>query len=719
MDREQAKAYAKSCLSSYLTQRGLPLNKPFRCLDPGHNDSNPSMSFDKVNNRVVCFSCGVKYDIFDLVKIDYNISDDREAFKRTYELLNISVDNDNGSALDWNATIGGGKNKGTAPQQKAPAAPTSSPTPAPMNAPNEPEKLKEYPIITEYINECAARAGETDYFSRRGLSAALVQRFSLGYDPSFDPSAGKAPSCTRWKAVTIPNGERFCIIRNTEPTASGNNRYRKIGNNRLWNTEALYSADRKPVFITEGEFDALSIMEAGGEALALGSTTNYQQLLALIDGRKQPFNKPLVLALDNDEAGNKAADALAEGLQKRGVIFYRENVCGAYKDANEALLTDREGFAAAIAYINDTERREYAKNSAAGHIQEFMNGINESVNTPHISTGFEKLDQALDGGLYEGLYTLGAISSLGKTTFLLQMIDQIAQSGKDCLIFSLEMARSQLMARSISRLTLLQVLEQGGDVRNAKSERGITAGERYFNYSSAEMNLIQGAISQYADYAGHIYIHEGVGDIGIEQIKQTVTKHIAITGEAPVVLIDYLQILAPYDPRMTDKQNTDKAVIELKRLSRDYKLPIICISSFNRDNYRVEVSESSFKESGAIEYSSDVLLGLQLKGAGSLEREDIDAALRADPRQIELKIIKNRSGQRNIKVFFEYFPVFNYYREVEGSETAPRITVQPANTVTVSYTGRRKRKKAEEPKTQPKGENGLVYSSPGEDSAEE
>ena len=45
-----------------------------------------------------------------------------------------------------------------------------------------------------------------------------------------------------------------------------------------------------------------------------------------------------------------------------------------------------------------------------------------------------------------------------------------------------------------------------------------------------------------------------------------------------------------------------------------------------------------------------MLIGLQLKGAGNLQKSDIDEALQANPRQIELKIIKNRSGQRNIKV---------------------------------------------------------------------
>jgi replicative DNA helicase len=62
----------------------------------------------------------------------------------------------------------------------------------------------------------------------------------------------------------------------------------------------------------------------------------------------------------------------------------------------------------------------------------------------------------LDDGLYEGLYIVGAMSSLGKTTFVTQIGDQIANNGTDVLIFSLEMSRYELMAKSISRLTLTE-----------------------------------------------------------------------------------------------------------------------------------------------------------------------------------------------------------------------------------------------------------------------
>jgi len=218
----------------------------------------------------------------------------------------------------------------------------------------------------------------------------------------------------------------------------------------------------------------------------------------------------------------------------------------------------------------------------------------------------------LEGGLYEGLYIIGAISSLGKTTFVLQIADQIAQQGQDILIFSLEMARSELMAKSMSRITF----DLSKDPRNAKTTRGITTGKRYQNYNPVERELIKASIKAYGEYANHIFINEGMGDIGALEIKETVKKHINITGKSPVVIIDYLQLIAPYEIRATDKQNTDKAVMELKRLSRDYKIPVIGISSFNRQNYNQPVSMEAFKESGAIEYSSDVLLGLQLKGQG-------------------------------------------------------------------------------------------------------
>ena len=318
---------------------------------------------------------------------------------------------------------------------------------------------------------------------------------------------------------------------------------------------------------------------------------------------------------------------------------------------------------------SESAHRAYRnKYTAAASIEAFKKGIKDSANIPAISTGFKELDKILDGGLYEGLYCLGAISSLGKTTLILQIADNLAKQGKDVLIFSLEMAKTELMAKSISRLTYQNA---NGHPEYAKTMRGITTGSRYVNYSEGEKNLIANSIEEYQTYANRIFIHEGIGDIGINQIRSIIENHIEVTKNRPIVFIDYLQILAPYDMRATDKQNIDKAITELKRMSRDYKIPVIGVSSFNRESYKSggtnlgKVSQSDFKESGAIEYSADVLIGLEFAAAGETGYTE-SAEKRKNPRRIRLVVLKNRNGRAWENTEFDYYPLFNYFEESDG-----------------------------------------------------
>jgi replicative DNA helicase len=196
-------------------------------------------------------------------------------------------------------------------------------------------------------------------------------------------------------------------------------------------------------------------------------------------------------------------------------------------------------------------------------------------------------------------------------------------------------------------------------IKLSKTVRGILSGKRYVKYSNEDKNLISKAISAYEKYADRIFIMQGTGDIGIEQIKQEVYKHMKFTKRRPVVIIDYIQIMSPFNVYLNDKQNMDRNILELKRLSRDCRIPIIGISSFNRASYKdEEVSMQAFKESGAIEYSSDVLIALQLLG----DKKD-ETAKRKFPRDIELKILKNRNGSIG-DVNFKYYTYYNYFQEV-------------------------------------------------------
>lgn len=307
---------------------------------------------------------------------------------------------------------------------------------------------------------------------------------------------------------------------------------------------------------------------------------------------------------------------------------------------------------------------QYKGANARDNIDDFIDGINNKANTPPTSTGFPLFDEVLSGGMREGLTVIGAISSLGKTTMAQQIADNVAQSGRDVLFISLEMARSELMSKSISRETLLEVLENDGDIRNAKTSIGITDASKHKNYSKDEKKLINTAIERYNEYAGHIYIVEAFGQIGFQDVRELVKIHHEKTGQAPIVVIDYLQIMKPDDPRATDKSNTDKAVNGLKQISRDFKTTIIAISSLNRESYNRPMSLTAFKESGAIEYSSDVLIGLDFtKMLENSNEMDFEEEKDKVPRNITLTILKNRNGRTGKRINYLYDPRFNYFEE--------------------------------------------------------
>ena len=445
----------------------------------------------------------------------------------------------------------------------------------------------------------------------------------------------------------------------------------------IFNLSALHQKEL-PIIVVEGEIDAMSIESAGFPSVGLGSIVMTKRFVHYAS--QNPPVQPVLVCLDTDmnEQGQKAQIELLEGLRAAGIEACNIDIKAGCKDANEALVKlGIDQFTAMVQQkVKDAvdeikkeaemERRKYLEEECAiKYVKEFWDEIHQQNQEKFIRTGFDHIDLLLDGGLYPGLYVLGAISSLGKTTMLLQIADSIARSGRDVLIFSLEMSRKELIGKSISRLTL----EMDMNIELAKTYRGVTNGNFYKSYSMDERKQIVDAVRDYyGNIAPNVFLIEGMGDIGAVDVAKRVANHICMTGRKPVVFLDYLQVLKTWsDPEhpmraLTDKQSIDASVTCLKRLTRDFDIPLMMISSFNRTNYNVPVNMSAFKESGTIEYSSDVVIGLQLQGVGQ-EYFDVNVAKDEDPRKIEAVILKNRNGRTGRTVQLEYFARFNYLRE--------------------------------------------------------
>lgn len=543
--------------------------------------------------------------------------------------------------------------------------------------------------IQDYITAAVEQQAKImDYCKSREIYPDTVTRFNLGFDADTQRLVIPYPGAEYYiaRSITVAPNESSADQRYFFPSKQ------QAGERPLFNSPAL-TGGAGVVFVTEGQIDAITLEQYGAAAVAsnapnillnaiaaAGELLTVKQFLIIPDNDRDQQGNP------DPEKGEKIALKMHEALTAAGYEAYIYPLPADYHDVNNMAIhagADLWEWIRQGGNLIEDQRREaleqYKKTAAAERMAELDYTIERNATQEAIKTGYPTLDNALgdrgfSGGLYPGLYFIGAISSLGKTTFALQMADQIATMGHDVLMFSLEMSAVEIMAKSISRMTYFVAKEE----RERKTTRGILSGARYARYSTGELETIRKAKAQYKAIAEHLYITEAIGNIGAADVRAIVKKHFDITGKRPVVLIDYLQILAPEDSRATEKQNTDRAVVELKRISRDYDIPVIAISSFNRENYAAAVSESAFKESGAIEYSSDVLIGLQFNGAGAKDFNARDAKANS-PRKIELVILKNRNGAiPKDPVEFNFYPLFNYFEDVNnGAIITPEFAPPP------------------------------------------
>lgn len=211
-----------------------------------------------------------------------------------------------------------------------------------------------------------------------------------------------------------------------------------------------------------------------------------------------------------------------------------------------------------------------------------------------ISTGIDSLDLAIDGLKPGHLIFLGARPGVGKTTFSLSLVVDVAVLQKiPCVFFSLEMSAEQL--------ALKMVCGYGNIEQRRISQCDPTALPEFQKacevVSAAPLHIIDQA------------------NIGVKEIRMTLKKLID-THQIKFAVIDYLQLL-----KGSDKfKNSDSRVNEvseitrgLKILARELNIPILCLAQLNRGiESRADKRPllSDLRESGSIEQDADEVLML-------------------------------------------------------------------------------------------------------------
>ena len=544
--------------------------------------------------------------------------------------------------------------------------------PATKTAKTAAQELTEAADLTAYFAECRDRLKQSpeaiSYLQARGISLDTALQHWIGFDPKADPAQSKHPT----PRIITPTCKTHYVARAIDPNTP--KQWQKMNNKggkpAIFNAKVLQDSSIDAVFVVEGFFDALSVIEIGGQAIALNSTSNASKLLEQL--REKRTKATLILCFDNDDAGKKCTKTLREGLQRLNISYVTADICGGYKDPNEHLQANRENF---IKAVNEAERQTAARpDSISDYIDRIMSSeIDSFKEAKNRRTGFTNLDDKAKG-LYAGLYVVAAISSLGKTTFCHQIADQLAEMGEDVLFFSLEQSRLELVSKSLARRTAQKDITTAVNSlsirRGYLPEQVLTAAEEYKSGIANRLSIIEGNFS-----------------CNISVIGDYIRRYINKTGTKPVIFVDYLQILQPeQDERgrtQTIKETVDTTVTELKRISREQGLTTFVISSVNRANYLTPIDFESLKESGGIEYTADCIWGLQLQCMNNTifdgkekikeKRQKIKEAKAATPRKIELVCLKNRYGVSSYSAYFDYYPEFDLFTEgVCNEEEKPR-----------------------------------------------
>ena len=243
---------------------------------------------------------------------------------------------------------------------------------------------------------------------------------------------------------------------------------------------------------------------------------------------------------------------------------------------------------------------------------------NESVTG--LPTGFIDLDYKTSGFQPSDLVLIAARPSMGKTAFVLNVVEHIAiRKNLPCMIFSLEMSAEQLVQRMLA-------METGIDSQKL----------RVGNLNDNDWEQLIRGVVQVGN--SKIIIDDTPG-ISITELRSKCRK-VKLEKGLSLVIIDYLQLMTGSSRASENRQQEISEISRnLKSLARELQAPVIALSQLSRacetrTDHRPMLSD--LRESGAIEQDADIVMFLYREDYYKKDTEHINEA--------EVIIAKQRNG---------------------------------------------------------------------------
>jgi replicative DNA helicase len=241
-----------------------------------------------------------------------------------------------------------------------------------------------------------------------------------------------------------------------------------------------------------------------------------------------------------------------------------------------------------------------------------------------VSSGFKDLDQFTFGFQRQEMIILAARPSMGKTSLALNFAEAAAMpkrgTGVTTLVFSLEMSAAQLALRMLcSRARVnMKLLRDGLLSKNGEEQQRLLQAADEFTKSPI-----------YLDDSSHLTIME----------LRAKARRLHARSPLGFIVVDYLQLLAPTDPKTPREQQVAEISRGLKALAKELDVPVLVLSQLNRSAEKENRTPklSDLRESGSIEQDADVVLMLA-------RPKDADEKFQVASDSAELIVAKQRNG---------------------------------------------------------------------------
>lgn len=446
----------------------------------------------------------------------------------------------------------------------------------------------------------------------RGLNPETIANFKLGYDKEKD-------------AISIPVYKRGELInlryRYLNPEAKAKYTQEKGCEVWLYNEDGIAKGQAKGgVLIVEGEIDCMSAWQAGFKNVISPASgkDSYGVWLELLDTIPKVY-----ISYDNDKPGKQAAKEIAEkvGNEKCYEVQYPESI----KDANEFFQKHTvEDYKNLI-----RDARPFYKYKFAG-VRDVIENLREKVeNVLKINcVPFVEFEE-------DWITVLSGDSNIGKTSFSLNIINELANRKIPSLVFPIERGINDCVKRFLQ-------------VRYGKTKQGV----RDISDTEWDTKIIPDVTSL------PVYFSMPT----VDDLEETVKKAKRYF-DVKVVVVDHLDLLVRNMDSKNLNADTSRTVQMFKRLAQEYKIIFILVHHIKKPENSSGIAKKPRKE--------------DLKGTAALYQDPeaviMLSAPEVDLTQIEVDIIKNK-GLMGSKIYH-----FNVETGVVGGDITQAVKTAAQN----------------------------------------